>query len=45
MAHKDDDAMFATASVPTFNGANAYVRKLVAAGYKVWFEEYQKYCH
>ena len=35
MAHKDDDAMFATASVPTFNGANAYIRKLVAAGHKV----------
>ena len=37
-AHKDDDAMFATASVPTFNGANAYVKKLVASGHKVKIE-------
>jgi DNA mismatch repair ATPase MutS len=31
----DDEALFATSSVPTFNGANVYVKKLVAAGYKV----------
>ena len=34
MAHKDDEAVFATASVPTVNGANAYIRKLVSAGHK-----------
>lgn len=27
--------MFLTASVPTFNGPGSYVRRLVAAGYKV----------
>ena len=31
----DADARFASSSVPTFNGASTYVKKLVAAGFKV----------